>query len=337
MLRLKDKGYQIEYLTVADIRERFPSWDHPSFLINWLLESDIHFILCQGIHSQMFGIWSPSDCIEELKRLEFHTGFPSGHNLRDPVFSGDKFEYLCALSEYCNPSFKIPLDLIMRSEEDVKESILARAKEFMTRFSKYDGDLQKGFIMKAPFVQNKQGFPLYHFTTYEQLVSKIQSCYIKESPAFGKLYLRDADVFPYLIIQPRMVSNAESKVVLWNGIAQYVCITPGRLGILKKANTNARSELFKFVEDGNKWSRYLSKLAHKKVKNNRFIEAGTYTDGETQYKAILPCLLVLFALIGRSGVEECFRTCKLFASTPTGVFRFSQMKKTYDVLRYRII
>ena len=32
---------------------------------------------------------------------------------------------------------------------------------------------------------------------------------------YGKLYLNDADVvFPYLIIQPRMVSNDESKVVL---------------------------------------------------------------------------------------------------------------------------
>ena len=110
MLRLKEKGYQIEYLTVADIRERLISWSHPSFFVDWLLDSDYHFILCQGIHSQMFGIRSPSDCcIQELKRLEFHKGFPSRINLCDPVFNGDKFDYLCALSEYCNPSFKIPL------------------------------------------------------------------------------------------------------------------------------------------------------------------------------------------------------------------------------------
>ena len=248
MLRLKEKGYQIEYLTVADIRERFISWSHPSFLVDWLLDSDYHFILCQGIHSQMFGIWSPSDCIQELKRLEFHNGFPSGINLCDPVFNGDKFDYLCALSEYCNPSFKIPLDLMITQSK--KDDILDRAKEFINRFIKYDGDLQKGFIMKAPFVQNKQGFPLYHFTTFEQLVTKINSCYVKESTAFGKLHLKDADVFPYLIIQPRMVSNAESKVVLWNGVAQYVCITPGRIGILKKKEYNiSKSDLFKYTED----------------------------------------------------------------------------------------
>ena len=33
MLRLKEKGCQIEYLTVADIRERLISWIHPSFLV----------------------------------------------------------------------------------------------------------------------------------------------------------------------------------------------------------------------------------------------------------------------------------------------------------------
>ena len=67
----------------------------------------------------------------------------------------------------------------------------------------------------------------------------------------NQLHLKDADVvFPYLIIQPQMVSNAESKVVLWNGIAQYVCITPERIGILKKKEYNiSKSDLFKYAED----------------------------------------------------------------------------------------
>ena len=61
-------------------------------------------------HNQMFGIWRPQDCVEELKRLEYHhPGFSSG---RDPVFNGDKFDYLSAASsQYCNPSFKIPLNM----------------------------------------------------------------------------------------------------------------------------------------------------------------------------------------------------------------------------------
>ena len=96
----------------------------------------------------MFGIWRPQDCVEELKRLEYHPGFPSGVHLRDPVFNGDKFDYLSTASQYCT---------------------LERAKLFLENFKAYDGDMQEGFIMKAPFVQNQQGFNLFYFKTYDQL------------------------------------------------------------------------------------------------------------------------------------------------------------------------
>ena len=87
----------------------------------------------------------------------------------------------------------------------------------METFSAYDGESQKEFISKAPFVKNKLGIPVFYFTTYEHLVAaKIHNCCVKESSNFGKLHLREADVFPYLIIQPRMVSSNESKVILWN-------------------------------------------------------------------------------------------------------------------------
>lgn len=242
---LKDKGFNIEYLYAADIREHKPDWTHPSFLVDWLLDSDFHGLFCQGIHNQMFGIWKPIDCIEEIKRLEFHNGYPSGSHLRDPVFNGDKFGYLCAASEYCNPSFKIPLNYSLSGELHIQE-ILSAAHKFMDTFSTYDGESQKGFILKAPFVQNKLGFPVFYFTTYEQLVARIHNCYVKESSNFGKLHLRDADVFPYLIIQPRMVSSNESKVILWNGKAQYVCTNGGKRGILGKTT---KPKLFTFVEE----------------------------------------------------------------------------------------
>jgi len=210
----------------------------------------------------MFGIWKPKDCIEEIRRLEYHTGFPSGVNLHDPVFNGDKFEYLCAISEFCNPSFKIPLNIM---DDTIKNTVLTKAKEFLDSFRNHEGDLQKGFIMKAPFVQNKQGFSLFHFQTYEQLLTKLHSCNVKDSCALGKLHLRDTDVFPYLIIQPRMISNAETKVVLWNGKAKYVSIT-GRLGILRKKTNISKLQLFKFAEDT--WA------ALKKGTNGAFIGDG---------------------------------------------------------------
>jgi len=110
----------------------------------------------------MFGIWKPIDCVEEIKRLEYHNGYPSASHLRDPVFNGDKFGNLCAASEYCNPSFKIPLNYSLSAGElHLQEEILSAARKFMDTFSAYDGESQKGFILKAPFVQNKLGFPVF--------------------------------------------------------------------------------------------------------------------------------------------------------------------------------
>ena len=49
-------GYYIEYLYAMEIKEKFHDWDHPSFLVDWLLDSEFHVMLCQGIYNQMFGI-----------------------------------------------------------------------------------------------------------------------------------------------------------------------------------------------------------------------------------------------------------------------------------------
>ena len=114
-----------------DIKEKFHDWGHPSFLVDWLLDSEFHVILCQqGIHNQMFGIWRPQDCVEELKRLKYHPGFPSGVHLCDPVFNGDKFDYLSTASQYCNPSFKIPLNM----GSMFLDKALERAKIFQENF-----------------------------------------------------------------------------------------------------------------------------------------------------------------------------------------------------------
>jgi len=51
-------------------------------------------------------------------------------------------------------------------------------------------------------------------------------------------------VFPYLIVQPRMRSSNESKVILFNGKAQYVVTTV--TGILRKSF--AQETLMEFAE-----------------------------------------------------------------------------------------
>ena len=38
------------------------------------------------------------------------------------------------------------------------DEALERAKLFLDNFKAFDGNMQEGFILKAPFVQNQQGF-----------------------------------------------------------------------------------------------------------------------------------------------------------------------------------
>jgi hypothetical protein len=108
-LQLREKDWQIEYLSSKMVRETKSNWDHPKFLVDWLLEADIHVILCQGIHLGFLGIWVPEQCKNEILRLEFHPGFPARTHLRCPVFNGDKFGYLSAAQSFTNPSFKLEL------------------------------------------------------------------------------------------------------------------------------------------------------------------------------------------------------------------------------------
>ena len=120
-LSLRENGWKIEYLYVKDIRELKKDWIHPKFLVNWLLEADIHVILCQGVHLGMQELWLPLDCRNEILRLEFHPGIPGKAQLRCPVFNGDKFSYLNAARKFTNPSFKIPLG--QRDKERMKQTI----------------------------------------------------------------------------------------------------------------------------------------------------------------------------------------------------------------------
>ena len=81
-----------DYLYAAEIRKL--DWG-PEQMITWLLESDIHVILCH-VH-QSNGDWNIQEIMHNLDRLKNHTGFPSGDSLRCPAFTQDKYEYIAAL------------------------------------------------------------------------------------------------------------------------------------------------------------------------------------------------------------------------------------------------
>ena len=83
-----------------------------SDLIDWLLASDIHFILShlhQGFYRHNVFV-DMNDMMKQLLRLRFHHGYPSGEKLYCPVFTQDKKRYLEALGGYANNTLYIPLD-----------------------------------------------------------------------------------------------------------------------------------------------------------------------------------------------------------------------------------
>lgn len=83
----------------------------PDKLIDWLLESNMHFITAhvhQGLRSHGLS-WDLSVFLPQLQRLKFHVGFPSGDQLHCPVFTQDKYEYLRHLGDMANNTYIVHL------------------------------------------------------------------------------------------------------------------------------------------------------------------------------------------------------------------------------------
>ena len=230
-----EKGWTIERLSIKDIREKKLDWDNPSHLVDWLLQSDIHVILIQGLHQGMIEQWHPSDCQREIRRLECHPGFPSGNHLQCPVFNADKKHYLLAIPTMTNPSFFFPLGL----NQDKTEKAKIECMNFMR--NNKDGD-EPNFILKMPMVQNSK-FPMRYIKNYWLLDPIIDNLKNKASRCFNRLGIRPADRFRYAIIQPFIKNHRETKVILFDGIPQYCCSSNkgGVLGVQTKA------ALFDFV------------------------------------------------------------------------------------------
>lgn len=77
--------------------------------VDWLLDSDIHFIvgyLYMGLDRLS---WSCTHLNRELFKLAAHPGFPIELELTCPVLTQDKFRYISALKGDCNPTLCIYL------------------------------------------------------------------------------------------------------------------------------------------------------------------------------------------------------------------------------------
>ena len=130
-LQLHSKNIIIESIDVDTLRAN--EWSHPRMFFDWILDSDMHIILCQNIYLGFYGFWDIGETIQETRRLELHYGFPSGKQSRCPVFNGDKYNYLrcampCLLISIAFPlllSFAFPLLHLWSSDMHVDSAILA--------------------------------------------------------------------------------------------------------------------------------------------------------------------------------------------------------------------
>lgn len=224
----------VEDLTVdmiKDLKGPFTHWTHPRYLVDWLLDSDFHCILCQGLFMGLFGMWNIEETNLEARRLVGHRGFPSER--LDPVMEGDKYAYLELIPEFVNPTLKIPLHYFVgKTRATFVETLsytamIARAKEFMATYT--DGN---DWYLKAPYVQHKEGYKSKWVRSIESLDFWLKATMTKSSTSFFKLGTRPCEVFPYLMLQPRMKSNNESKIILHNGEAKYLSITDKTTGLV---------------------------------------------------------------------------------------------------------
>ena len=136
----------IEYFSIVDIKELNYG---PHDLVNWLLKSDIHFIITH-IHQGMRH-WDCYIVRQSLKKLKYHVGFPSGEELDCPFFTQDKYAYLSILPDICNPSlqFLFPKDTaLFYQRPDIRE----RVQKFLRE--QCNGN---GWVIKLPYVTNRDG------------------------------------------------------------------------------------------------------------------------------------------------------------------------------------
>lgn len=98
------RKFDFQYKFIKDVGDQ--QWGARD-LVNWLLASHVHFIIChphQGLEDMC---WYMDDLYKQILRLFYHPGFPTGDQLRCPIFTQDKIRYIKALQPvgWCTPTF----------------------------------------------------------------------------------------------------------------------------------------------------------------------------------------------------------------------------------------
>ena len=83
----------------------------PTQFVDWFMFANAYFILGHVHQSLRLHnlLWYMPDALSEYKRLTYHTGFPSGDQLRCPVFTQDKYAYIKALGDLAIKTLTVPV------------------------------------------------------------------------------------------------------------------------------------------------------------------------------------------------------------------------------------
>jgi len=179
-----DCPVEIEYLTMRDINR----WDMgPHEVVGWLLDSDIHIILTH-LHQDLT-FWDCREVGLALHELESHIGFPSGSNLRCPIFQQDKYRYIEAVPDITIPTLRIDIQAPAFDHHSSIQVLQSHKKilEFMGKHTGY-----KGWVLKLPYHTCSTGVKLMNMT-----VDKVMDNLRVHIQKYGS-------TVPYVMLQPQL-------------------------------------------------------------------------------------------------------------------------------------
>jgi len=213
---LRHPEYKIEWtdMTVAQIK--LLKWT-PMEFVNWLCDCDIYLIIAH-IHQGLLDTlqWNVVELKDCLEFLVYRNGFPKGKQLFCPVFLQDKYAYISAVPEICNPTLRVQFldpdeDAVSTvdcgSRNDDLLSPVDRIAEILSFTHQHNEG--EGWVVKAPYTTNCD------FIRYCRTVPAVIL-------AVATAQRRFEDLMPYVMIQPRMTNRREEKVVLVNGKPFYI-------------------------------------------------------------------------------------------------------------------
>lgn len=249
--------YDFDFLHIKDVREK--KWE-ANDLVNWLLSSHFHFVIChphQGLEDRK---WYMNDLYSQLERLYYHPGFPHGEQLFCPIFTQNKIQYIRAMEPagLCIPTFECNLTMLphdqtlvaIYSDDALQQldmwvkflveilslflNLLACLRlfvynRFLEQYKEYNDNR---FVVKAPYTTNKSC--RWFCTGRSDVLKKLEK------------FRRDFEGrIPYVMVQPCLKTTKEWKVVVQNEQPKYV----GSVGGSSNAsNVEIRKELQTFAK-----------------------------------------------------------------------------------------